>query len=277
MATSAVPLRSAIPAARRYIQDLWSRREFAIYLALGNLKARNASTALGLFWWVLNPLLLGAIYALVFGVIFDARRGTTNYIAYLLAGLFAFYYTRAAMVGGVNSIISNTRLLANLQFPRLVLPLSALFESAIGFIVSLGVFYLVAGPVNGVWPGPHIWWLIPGFAVHTVLNFGLAALVARIAVPFRDVNNLVPYVLRLWLYLSPVIWPVTFLDNTSATLRAIIEKNPMFSLLAIYRHALLDTPVAVSDVLLTVAWAGLVAVIGVGSFVRHEGRMTRYL
>ena len=100
-----------------YVTDLWSRREFAWYLAIGNLKARNASTALGLFWWVLNPLLLGLVYFLVFGVIFGDSR-PDDYIAYLLAGMFAFHFTSQSMTGGANSILQNSKLLVNLKRHR---------------------------------------------------------------------------------------------------------------------------------------------------------------
>lgn len=278
MATNTVPLRRVLPAAGTYVRDLWNRREFAWYLALGNLKARNASTALGLVWWVLNPLLLGGIYGLVFGVILDVRRGTDDYIAYLLAGIFPFYYVRSAMTGGVNSIISNTKLIANLRFPRMILPFSALVESGVGFLASLAVFYAIAGPLQGVWPGQSVLWLVPAFIILTIFNLGMSALVARVAVPFRDVNNLVPYFVRLWLYLSPVIYPVTFLEqNLSGPLEVALKANPLFSMLAVFRHALMGLPLGGGEVLTAAAWAIGMMVVGVGLFVRYESRMTRYL
>jgi teichoic acid transport system permease protein len=246
---------------------------------MGNLKARNASTVLGLLWWVLNPLLLGAVYGLVFGVLFprEVRGDEPSYIAYLLSGMFPFYFTRSAMVGGVNSIVSNTRLLANLHFPRLVLPLAALLESWIGFIASLFTFFLIVGPIDGIWPGTDIWWLIPAMAIHTVFNFGLSTLVARVAVPFRDLNNLVPYFVRLWLYLSPIIYPVEFFENAPDFVGVLLRANPLFSMLNMYRGGLLGSPVSSSDVFTATAWAIGVAVVGVISFVKYEGKMARYL
>ncbi|MCH7670500.1 MAG: hypothetical protein IIC71_15060, partial [Acidobacteria bacterium] len=123
-------------AAKTYASQLWGRREFAWYLAMGNLKARNASTVLGLFWWVLNPLLLGLVYVLVFGVIL--KRDTSSapdaipFVAWLLSGIFPFYFTQTALTGGVNSIVSNSKLLANVNFPRLVMPISSLIEAFVG-------------------------------------------------------------------------------------------------------------------------------------------------
>ncbi len=228
-------------------------------------------------WWVLNPLLLVAVYYLMFGVILKISRGTENYVSYLLSGMFVFYYTRSAMVGAVNSILSNTKLLANLRFPRLVLPFSALFESAVGFMGALGVYFLIVGPMDGTWPTTAVVWLVPAFAIHTVFNFGLAALVARVAVPFRDVNNLVPYFIRLWLYVSPIIYPASFLQDVGSGLRITLELNPLFPILTMYRHALMERSLPIEDVGLSLMWAVLFFLVGVGVFVRNETRMTRYL
>jgi teichoic acid transport system permease protein len=280
MAAPTSTLRRAFPAFRRYVRDLWSRREFAWYLAMGNLKARNASTALGLLWWVLNPLLLGAVYGLVFGVLFpsDTRRGIPDFIPYLLAGMFPFYFTRSALTGGVTSIVSNSRLLANLHFPRMVLPLAALIESFVGFLASLSVFYLIVGTTDQVWPQHTIVWLVPIIVIHIVFNIGLSTLVARVAVPFRDLNNLVPYVIRLWLYLSPIIYPPSFIDNGPAWIGKALELNPLYPMLAMYRHALLGYEVDKSIMLSRSALAAVVmCVIGVTAFIRYEGKMAKYL
>ena len=268
---------STAAAIRNYLADLWDRREFAWFLALGNLHSRNASTTLGLLWWVLNPLLLGAVYGFVFGFVLQVSRGVDAYVAYLLSGMFAFYFTRSAMVGGANSIIGNRPLIINLRFPRLILPFSALIEATVGFLASLVAFYLIAGPIDGVWPTASIVWLAPAVAIHIVFNFGLAAIAARIAVPFRDVNNLLPYLLRLWLYLSPIIYTVDFVNSLGEPLTSIYRFNPLFPILAIYRSALLGYDLNPSDLLLASGWAVGIAVIAMALFVKYESRMARDL
>ena len=287
MAVVSSPPRRIFSAARSYVSDLWNRREFAWFLAMGNLKARNASTTLGLLWWVLNPLLLGTVYWLVFGVLFD--RGTIDvtrnaieyelpFLAYLLSGIFPFFFTQSAMTGGVNSIVSNTKLLANLHFPRLILPIAALVESSVGFVTSLGVFFLIVGPINGIWPGARIAWLIPAMLVHLLFNFGLSTIVARIAVPFRDLNNLVPYFTRLWLYTSPVIYEASFLEGKGEIVETLFKINPLFSILELYRHALTGVDIDLAASLVSaVGWAVALSVLGVAWFVKYEGKMARYL
>ncbi len=269
-----------IAAAGGYIHRLWERREFAWYLAMGNLKARNASTGLGLFWWVLNPLLLGAVYYIVFGIIVPVGRD----LAYLLSGMFAFYYTTTSVTGGANSILSNARLLVNVSFPRLILPVVAIIEAGVGFLASLVALYAIIGPIQflftgeATWPGLTTVWLLPIiFVIHTVFNLGLAALAGRIAVPFRDVNNLIPYLLRLWLYLSPIIYGPAFIARLEEPWATVYRLNPMVPILGVYRTALLGYPFVPSELLGSAVWAVGLGVVAIGAFVKYEGRMARYL
>ncbi len=259
---------------RNYLSDLWARREFAWYMALGNLKARNASTSLGLLWWVLNPLLLGMVYWIVFGVIMPVSRD----LSFLLSGMFVFYFTGTSITGGANSIISNSRLLANVSFPRLILPITAITEASVGFLASLIALYVIIGPTGGHWPGMYTILILPvAFAIQVVFNLGAGSLAARIAVPFRDVNNLIPYILRLWLYLSPIIYGLEFVDRLSAPWNTIYYLNPMVPMLSVYRSALLGYDLEIYAVVTAAAWAVGIAIVGFASFIKYEGKMARYL
>ena len=256
-----------------YLAELWRRRDFVWFLAKGNIKARNASTTLGLFWWVLNPLLLGMVYFLIFGFIFPGQRD----IAYLLSGMFVFHFTGQALTGGANSILQNSKLLVNIKFPRLILPIAFLIESSFGFLASIGVLYAIIIPVNGIYPGPSIVLLLVAIPLQLVFNLGLGSLSARLAVPFRDINNLTPYLNRIWLYMSPIIWPLSLLDNLSETVQGLMRLNPMFPMIALYRSALLGYPLDPSDLVATVVGALVIGLVGIGVFVKYEGRMVRYL
>lgn len=282
MSTAPLSLPSSGRAARavEYVQDLWRRREFALALGLGNLKARNANTALGLVWWILNPLLLGGVYFLVFGVLFGGNR-PDDFLIYLLSGMFVFHFTSQSMTGGANSIIQNAKLLANLRFPRMILPISTLIEALVGFLASLGVLAVMVIVTQFVSDESYLTFrllYLPAIiVVHVVFNLGLGAATARLAVPFRDINNLLPYVNRIWLYVSPVIWPLSFLEGTSPTIRRLVELNPMFSLIELYRSAILGYPLDMGDLVRTLVWAAVIAVVGVGMFVKYEGHMVRHL
>lgn len=271
---------SRVGRALEYLRELWRRREFAVALGLGNLKARNASTTLGLFWWVLNPMLLGAVYFLVFGVLFGSRR-PDDFLPYLLSGMFPFHFTSQSMTGGANSIIQNARLLANLRFPRLILPISTLIEALIGFLTSLvvlaGVVLITGIVLDRDYFTFRLIYLPLIIGIHLLFNLGLAAITARLAVPFRDINNLLPYINRMWLYLTPIIWPVSFLDQASTTINTLVRANPMFDIVSLYRSAFLGNPLVLDQALGAVVWSLVLAIVGVTIFVRYEGHMVRYL
>lgn len=265
-----------ITRATRYATELWSRREFGLELALADLKARNATTALGLGWWVLNPLLLAGVYFLVFGIIFGDRR-PDGFLGYLLAGIFAFTYTSTSMTGAVNKLLGNAKLLVNVRFPRLILPLAALVEALVGFCASLIVLYAIAIPTGQLEGFPKLWLLPIVIVIQTLFNAGLGAAVARLAIPFRDLNNLIPYFNRLWLYLTPIIWPISFLDEQADWVQLAVRMNPLTGIVTMYRSALLGYEFEPWSLYASLAWAVVTCVLGVAWFVRDEGHMVRYL
>ena len=276
----AFPASGRVARAIEYLRELWRRREFAMALGLGNLKARNASTSLGLFWWVLNPLLLGGVYFLVFGILFGGAR-PDDFLIYLLSGMFPFHFTSQSMTGGANSIIQNSKLLANLRFPRLLLPISTLIEALAGFLASLVVLFVIIIIGQAILPGTYLSFrlaYLPAIiAIHLIFNLGLGAIAARLAVPFRDINNLIPYINRIWLYLTPIIWPLSFLDSAGPTIKSLVQFNPMYDVVGLYRSALLGTPLIMDEVVGAIIWALVVGVIGVTLFVKYEGHMVRHL
>lgn len=262
-------------AASNYLSTLWARREFAWYMALGNLRSRNASTALGLVWWVVNPLLMGLVYYVVFGIILDVSRD----LPYLLSGIFVFYFTSTSVTSGANSIIQNTRLLVNLQFPRLIMPITAIIETSVGFLVSIPALYLIIGPIWDVWPTTSFVLLFPvAFVIQLTFNLGLASLTARLAVPFRDILNLIPHLLRIWLYLSPILYSASLFEEELPEGWAIIANlNPMVPILGVYRTALLGYPFDLGQLAFAAGWAVALAAVAITVFVRFEGKMARYL
>jgi len=279
-----------------YLADLWRRREFAWHLAMGNMRGRHASTSLGLLWWVLDPLMLGGIFLLVFGVILQTRRGDPNYIGFILSGLFAFFYTRRTMLSGAMAIRNNARMVATQRFPRLLLPIAAVVEGGIAFLFSLIPFFIIAGSVHGDWPGVFTVWLIPTFLLHTVFNMGLSLLVAQLVIPFRDIENVMNYLARVWMYMSPVVYSLEdrlshASDKVGAILYDVLRFNPLVPILGLYRHALLGGqhicseagvctqtyPLDPTHVWIGLGWAAGIVVVGVVTFVRMEDKIPRYL
>jgi teichoic acid transport system permease protein len=119
--------------------------------------------------------------------------------------------------------------------------------------------------------------LLVAIPLQFLFNLGLSALSGRLAVPFRDINNFIPYLTRIWLYLSPIIWPVSFLEGKPQVFITFSELNPMFAMISVYRTALRGDPFDETMLIRFAIWAVVVGVVGVAMFVRYEGKIARYL
>jgi teichoic acid transport system permease protein len=220
--------------------------------------------------------LLSLVYWFVFGFIFPSERD----IIYLMSGMFAFHFTAQSLTGGANAVLQNSKLLTNLKFPRLILPLANLIEALVGFGVSLGVLLVVQliVPPHFFPTSKHLLLIVAIVPLHFVFNLGLGSITARLAVPFRDINNFIPYLNRVWLYMSPIIWPLSMLTTERGeNFAPYAEANPLFSLISVYRAALIGDPFDIAMLVRFAILAGIVGIVGVGLFVRYEGKIARHL
>jgi len=261
------PHSSGIPPLGPYLRELWRRRRFALHMARSNLKARNYDTFFGQLWQILNPLLLAAVYFLVFGVILGGNRGNPEYLAILLSGLFAFYYTRNAISLGANSIVGGGRMIMNTAFPRALLPVSAMMSSFLLYMPTL-VVYAVFHLLGGQALGPQLLWVPVIIVIHTVFNLGLALAFAALTVYFRDTSSFLPYLLRIWLYLSPVLYSI---EEVPARIQPILAANPLFPLFGVWHAVLIDGVMPDFGLLgYSALWAIVTLVVGGWFFMSRE-------
>lgn len=269
---------------RAYLAEVWRRREFAVTVPLGELKAQNQDTALGQLWHLLNPMFLILIYWFIFGVVLDvgggARRGVDAYLPFLIVGVITYDYTRASIQSGARMIVKNRKLVQSINFPRSILPLSAMVSETLSYLYALPVMF---GLLLLVPDGPSISWgwllIVPVVLVQALFNLGLAMMTARFAFHFRDVQQFLPYVLRLYLYMSGVIIPVVggpMDDRVPDVVQFILQINPMYNLIEMAREAILDGGIVDPQVwLLGTGWALLVLVVGFWYFRSAENEYGR--
>ena len=232
-----VPHKAGIPPLNNYVTELWRRREFASELSRSNLRSANTLTVFGQLWLVLNPLLLAAVYFLLVQVISGGKHGW-DFFAQLTAGLFTFYFVAASMQTGAASVVGGGKLLLNTAFPRLLMPFSAVCTAFFRFLPTLPVyffFHIIAGlPFRlGTLAAIPFLFLIVIFAL------GVSAFFATLQVYFRDTASFLPYVNRIWLYISPVLWSIEQVPNRFRPLISILEViNPLHSMLGGFIEAL---------------------------------------
>ncbi|MFC4111738.1 ABC transporter permease [Nonomuraea zeae] len=202
-------LRRAIARPRFpvYLRQLWQRRHFILTYATSRNVSKYSSSALGQLWQVLTPLLNAAIYFLMFGLILGGSKDIENYPAFLLTGMFIFTFTQRTVTAGAKSISSNLSLIRALHFPRASLPLAYTIQELQQLAISMGVL-LTLVVATQEWP-TWFWLMIPVvLALQTMFNIGAGLVVARLGATMRDLNQLLPFITRTWLYASGVFFSI---------------------------------------------------------------------
>lgn len=269
-----VPVGAVAPVGS-YIAEAWQRRDFALNLAIADVRANNVNSLLGNLWHLLNPLLLVGVYYLIFGVVFDlsGRGGVDNYLGFLVIGVFLFTFTRKSTVVGARAIVNNRSLLQNIRFPRVLLPVSSVLSEFLAFVPSLVVILFVER-ATGEMPTPMWLLLVPIVIVQTVFNLGLSMVAARLTVHVRDFEQLLPFLLRLWFYLSGVLYPVDRIGEAlSPFWREVFEANPAYVYIDLARQAMMQDVTSSKSWILAIAWA---VVALVGGFVYFRGHELEY-
>ncbi|MHB1615133.1 MAG: ABC transporter permease [Actinomycetes bacterium] len=228
--------RIGLPPMRPYFRELWRRRRFAYELSHTGLKADHFESPLGAIWLVLNPLLLAVVYYLLVSVISSSTRSQGSaygfaYLAHILIGLFTWYYVQNSMGIGATSVTAGGRLVLNQAFPRMLLPISSVITSLLMYLPTLPVYVVIffAGraldPKSGLPPlGWPVLWTPVIILLLTGIGLGLAMIFATMMVYYRDTNKFLSYIIRIWLYLSPVLWTV---DRLHGWHRILLYINPV--------------------------------------------------
>jgi teichoic acid transport system permease protein len=205
-------------------------------LARFTLQASTAKSSLGVAWLVLVPALQIMVYGLIFGLVLGNTR-PANFLPYLITGIVLFQFVAGSFADGAKSITNNASLVRSLNFPRVLLPASAVISN-INRIVPLVGLMLIALVVLRE-PITFNWLLIvPDLILMSCFSAGLAMVAARLTVHFADLNQLVPFITRVAFYSSGIFFSVDKLAAGHPILKPILESNPIHVYLAIARGSL---------------------------------------
>jgi teichoic acid transport system permease protein len=265
----------ALPSLPAYTRQLWAYRHFISSYANAKITSNLGKTRLGTLWQLLTPLINAAVYYLIFGLILDTGRGVENFIPYLCTGVFLFGFTQTVVGAGTQSITGNLGLIRALHFPRASLPIAVVLtelRNMLAAMVVLCAIVLISGePLTLQWL-----LMVPTLLLMSVFNAGLALTGARLGSKFSDIRQLIPFVMRVWLYGSAVLYPVTRFEQalSGSWLLPVVEANPLLVYIELMRHSLMENVPLASPVWLlwtqAVAWAVVVGTAGYVYFWRGE-------
>lgn len=266
------PHRAGLPNLATYFRELWRRRGFASEMSRAEMRGANANTFFGQAWLVINPLMMAGVYFVLITILNPSRGAgdPLGVIAHLTGALFAFNYVSTAITTGSNSVVGAGKLLLNTAFPRLLMPMSAVRTAFFRFLPTVPVyvvFHLLAGNGFSAASVTSLYFLV----CMTCFGMGLAALFATCQVYFRDTKSFLPFFIRLWMYLSPVLWTMSELRTRGSSLTFLAHFNPLVPMLAGYSEALQDATVPpTSYFLISAAWAIGAMIVGFLFFVSRE-------
>ncbi|MEU8031403.1 ABC transporter permease [Streptomyces sp. NPDC049099] len=232
----------ARPSLAEYVRQLWGRRHFILAFSQAKLTAQYSQAKLGQLWQVATPLLNAGVYYFIFGVILHASRGLSQdvYIPFLVTGVFVFTFTQSSVMSGVRAISGNLGLVRALHFPRASLPVSFSLQQLQQLLFSMIVMFVVAIGF-GSYPSPAWLLIVPVLLLQFLFNTGLALIVARMGAKTPDLAQLMPFVLRTWMYTSGVMFSINkMMEGRSEIAARLLQVNPAAVYMDLMRYALID-------------------------------------
>ena len=258
------------PTELTCFSDDMRRRGFAAEMSRATMRGANTSTFFGQAWLILNPLLLAAVYYILVTII--RRENDPAFFAHLTLGIFAFQLVGTSITSGATSVTSSGKLLMNTPFPRLLIPLSAVRTAFFRFVPTVPVYFIFhAIFLTHVW-SPKMLLSLYFLGTMIVFSMGLAAFFAALQVYFRDTSSFLPFFVRIWMYLSPILWaPEHVIGRFSGPVMTLIQLNPMYSMIGGYTELLQNDAYPTPYMWISAAvWALAAAVIGFLYFISRE-------
>ncbi|MET0903199.1 MAG: ABC transporter permease, partial [Acidimicrobiales bacterium] len=267
------PHAAALPDLRDYLDALYERRPFMVALAKAELRTLRSRTALGGIWGVLDPLFQAAIYYFLYVVLRGNTGNQVEFLPVLIGDIFLFGLTTAALGEAGGSIRRSRGLMLSSTFPRAMLPITAVYKSLRQFALSAAAFAVIF-PLVGGKLGAGLFVLPLLFALQTLMNVGIAMLVATFVVLVPDGTNVMSYVTRVLFFATPIIYPVALLPDFA---RLLVGWQPLFALFASYQAVLSGSVPSAGLILQTTLWTGALLILGGRTFLRHERQFALHL
>lgn len=249
-------------------REFWSYRELLWVLVLRDIKVRYKQTVLGVLWVIIRPLASMILFTLIFGKLAKIPSDGHPYAVFVFAALVPWTFFSSAVAASGNSLVGHAGLINKIYFPRLIIPVASVGSGLVDLAVS-AAFLLAIMPLFGVAWSPNLL-AAPVLAAAIVLvALGVGTLFSALTVAYRDFGNILGYVLQIWMYATPVIYPASLVPETW---RWVLHLNPMAALIEGFRSAFLGRPFDLSALGVSFAAAVAIFAVGVAYFEKIERR-----
>ena len=241
------------------LADLWAHRELVYFLTWRDVKVRYKQTLLGVAWAVLQPIASMLVFSLIFGRLARMPSDGIPYPLFALAGLVPWTFFANGLGQAAASMVTNQHLVTKVYVPRLAIPLATVLAGLLDLAIA-GIVLALALLQSGRVPDESVLWIIPLSLLATIATLGAGLWLAALNVRYRDVKFVVPFLVQLWLFATPIVYPTSLLD---ARWRATYALNPMVGVVEGYRWALFGG--AVPTTVLGPSIFGALVLLGTGA------------
>jgi lipopolysaccharide transport system permease protein len=221
--------------------ELWRYRELIYFLTWRDVKIRYKQTALGAAWAIIQPVLMMAIFTVVFGRMAGVPSAGLPYDLFAFAGLLPWTFFATAIANAGTSVIGSERLVTKIYFPRLAMPIAAASAAVVDFVIACGLLVALMA-WHQVVPGWGLLVLPVVFGSIMLVALGVGTLLAALNVAYRDFRYVIPFMVQLWMFGTPTVY-MQPKATSGGWLHLIVTLNPMTSLIDAFRAAALDRPI----------------------------------
>lgn len=218
----------------RMLNKCIQRSALLKYLIISKLKLSKMDLLLGYFWWLLEPLILAAVYWVLVTVILESDAAKSA--LFILCGLIPFRALSLSIRQAATSIVGQFSIISQINFPRIFLPLSDIVVNHVKLIIGL-ILLIGYSLLYDIMPSVNLVYLIVPFSIQLIFVTGLGLLLSVVTVYFRDTKNFLQFILRGWLILSPVLYSI---DRFPDSVQTYLLMNPMAPIIILYRDIIMD-------------------------------------
>ena len=224
-------------------KDLWEYRDLLILLVRRDIVTVYKQTRLGVFWFIIPPVLNALTYVIIFGLFAKVPTGSDNLILFYLSGVIAWGYFADCINRTSSTFRANASIFGKVYFPRLIVPMASVLSALMKFIVQFAFLLVVMAYFGFTGFAPNVqWqiiWVLPFILLLMALSgMAIGLIISSLTTKYRDLSNIVPFAVQFLMYATPVISPYTFFPEN---LRWIFDWNPLSPMIEIFRHLLMGT------------------------------------
>jgi lipopolysaccharide transport system permease protein len=249
-------------------KELWRYRELFYFFAWRDIKIKYKQTMLGFLWAILQPLMMMIIFTLFFGKVLNVPSQNLPYPVFVFSGLLLWNLFSTGLTNSANSMVNNATIIKKIYFPRLIIPASSilvtLFDFLMAFLLFIPILIFYQQPLS--WSALWCWPL--ALMISVLATFGPGCWLAALNVKYRDFRYVIPFLIQILFFLTPIIYPVSMLENP--TLQYILVLSPMYAAVELFRLPLTGADVNSTFLLISLSASTFFLLAGVFYFKKTE-------